>query len=52
MALLGFELLTLLGAIVGTAVLARVTNLPITGLEIAAGSVLVGTFGFGLPTEL
>ncbi|MHB8351935.1 MAG: hypothetical protein ACYDFT_04485 [Thermoplasmata archaeon] len=36
-------------AILGTAIIAKVSNLPITALEIVAGIVLVGAFGFSTP---
>lgn len=47
---LDVSLAILLSGMVGTAVLAKVTHLPITALEIVAGIVLVATLGFQLPT--
>jgi Kef-type K+ transport system membrane component KefB len=47
-----YELVIVLIAVLGTALVAKVTNLPITALEIVAGIVLIGAFGFTAPTVL
>ncbi|HEV2520252.1 MAG TPA: cation:proton antiporter [Thermoplasmata archaeon] len=45
------ELVILLGTVVGTALVARLTQLPITALEIVAGIALVGLVGLRFPAE-
>ncbi|HEV2166190.1 MAG TPA: cation:proton antiporter [Thermoplasmata archaeon] len=45
------ELVILLGTVVGTALLARYTQLPITALEIVAGIGLVALVGLQFPTQ-
>jgi Kef-type K+ transport system membrane component KefB len=47
-----YELVIVLIAVLGTALVAKVTNLPITALEIVAGIVLIGAFGFKTRTVL
>jgi Kef-type K+ transport system membrane component KefB len=47
-----YELVIVLIAVLGTALVAKVTNLPITALEIVAGIILIGAFGFTTPTVL
>ena len=47
--LLDLALLIVVAAVVVTALLARYTNLPITALEILAGTLLVSAFAFDLP---
>lgn len=46
---LQWDLVAVFGIAIATAVLARWANLPVTALEIAAGILLVGLLGFGLP---
>ncbi|MCI4351832.1 MAG: cation:proton antiporter [Thermoplasmata archaeon] len=46
---LEFDLVLVLGAVVGTALVARWTRLPITALEIVVGIFLVAVTGFTLP---
>jgi Kef-type K+ transport system membrane component KefB len=47
-----YDLVIVAAAILGTALIAKVTNLPITALEIVAGIVLIGAFGFQTPSAL
>ena len=44
-----YELVVIAAAVLGTALVAKVTNLPITVLEIVAGIFLIGAFGFTTP---
>lgn len=43
------ELVVVVAAVVGTALISKFTNLPITALEIVAGIVLISLFGFHSP---
>jgi Kef-type K+ transport system membrane component KefB len=47
-----FDLAIIFGVVVGTAVLSRATQIPITALEIVAGIVLANVFLFQIPSSV